>query len=764
MAQGELQPRVDRPARGSRDRVRRVSAAGAADRNGQSALQARLDASPRVRALQAKAGPPSVQRMVLNLDPGDQKITKDAENIGRTGGGKVVGWSGATGIVDDEVLHVVGHLEAGTMDKLDPEALAAKVAAAIQGRTGVTIDLHGCFAANPRALEADAEDLWASYAGRFQKKLSALHQAQVQVIASLGAEYTSSGGVTRVRSPEETQETFSERVDQEARGLGGPVKTRNERATNAIIEGQLVPGFFLGQDVGRVAFKDGVKDVVDRADRGKWKDADEGGPWDASAYTLQAKLEVGAADDAYEREADRMARHAIARMYAPEPATRDEEASAVGGDAVQMKATPLLRHGGGEGFDAPDHVESAIGSARGGGSPLPDALRAPLESSLGADFGGVRIHSDARADALNQSIQAKAFTTGQDVFFRQGAYQPGSRSGQELLAHELTHVVQQSGPDVARRPDEGRIQRDVAWREEPKAPDTQFDAFVNQLNAIVNESYASVIASPVGIVDVDGYTKRWKDVAASFATALQETGDLAKALTEEPFVYTAFGYAVESLTLARVDMGALNAYLPRDTKVFPQVTRGHTRPDLVVKSQAGDVGWFDITASRSETHIQDKDGSGWKTRSYVAEVTYPSLSQEALLKIAEATLSAAKGSTGPTSDLAKRVKAHKERRAQQEFAAAVLVGKAITASKKGTNLAEQRRIFETDLAERLNQRSPEGEVQKLAPSVAKGFLQMLWRRLGESYAGVAAEAGYNAPNQGGARTDLTKEILYSLEV
>jgi hypothetical protein len=66
-----------------------------------------------------------------------------------------------------------------------------------------------------------------------------------------------------------------------------------------------------------------------------------------------------------------------------------------------------------------------------------------MEREFGADFGGVRVHTGAQADILARSIQAKAFTTGQDVFFRQGAYEPGLRGGQELIAHELTHVVQQ---------------------------------------------------------------------------------------------------------------------------------------------------------------------------------------------------------------------------------------------------------------------------------------------------------------------------------
>jgi hypothetical protein len=97
--------------------------------------------------------------------------------------------------------------------------------------------------------------------------------------------------------------------------------------------------------------------------------------------------------------------------------------------------------------EKPD-LEASINQARGGGQAMRDNIRKPMEEAFGADFGGVKVHTDSRSDQLNQSIQARAFTTGQDVFFRQGEYNPGSRGGQELLAHELTHVVQQSGGTV----------------------------------------------------------------------------------------------------------------------------------------------------------------------------------------------------------------------------------------------------------------------------------------------------------------------------
>jgi len=93
-------------------------------------------------------------------------------------------------------------------------------------------------------------------------------------------------------------------------------------------------------------------------------------------------------------------------------------------------------------------VEQSIDRARGGGQALDREVRGQMESSFGADFGGVRVHTDAHADSLNHALSARAFTTGQDIFFRQGEYSPGTSSGRELLAHELTHVVQQNGDQI----------------------------------------------------------------------------------------------------------------------------------------------------------------------------------------------------------------------------------------------------------------------------------------------------------------------------
>jgi len=74
-----------------------------------------------------------------------------------------------------------------------------------------------------------------------------------------------------------------------------------------------------------------------------------------------------------------------------------------------------------------------------------------MEQAFGADFSDVRVHSDSEANLLNQQLSARAFTTARDIFFRQDEYSPGSERGKKLIAHELTHVVQQEGNKSLKR-------------------------------------------------------------------------------------------------------------------------------------------------------------------------------------------------------------------------------------------------------------------------------------------------------------------------
>lgn len=95
-------------------------------------------------------------------------------------------------------------------------------------------------------------------------------------------------------------------------------------------------------------------------------------------------------------------------------------------------------------------VTERIQQRRGTGNPLPEAIQRHLEQGLNHDLSAVRIHDDAEADKLAKSVNAIAFTTGTDIFFQSGKYDPNSKTGLELLAHEVTHTVQQSKGQVGK--------------------------------------------------------------------------------------------------------------------------------------------------------------------------------------------------------------------------------------------------------------------------------------------------------------------------
>lgn len=121
--------------------------------------------------------------------------------------------------------------------------------------------------------------------------------------------------------------------------------------------------------------------------------------------------------------------------------------------ASQVGNAGIARLVQGEGLDrtggGPAHLDREIARAiderRGRGRELDGDARTNLEGAMGEDFSDVRIHDDADAHELSTAVSAEAFTTGADVFFQSGRYDPSSSAGQKLLAHELTHVSQQRG-------------------------------------------------------------------------------------------------------------------------------------------------------------------------------------------------------------------------------------------------------------------------------------------------------------------------------
>ncbi len=98
--------------------------------------------------------------------------------------------------------------------------------------------------------------------------------------------------------------------------------------------------------------------------------------------------------------------------------------------------------------EAPSAVESMLNSSNGSGNTMPDSTTSEMESGFGADFSNVRIHTDTNAMEMNNQLNAQAFTHGNNIYFNANKYQPETPSGKHLLAHELTHTVQQGASSI----------------------------------------------------------------------------------------------------------------------------------------------------------------------------------------------------------------------------------------------------------------------------------------------------------------------------
>jgi len=160
---------------------------------------------------------------------------------------------------------------------------------------------------------------------------------------------------------------------------------------------------------------------------------------------FQPKLTVGPTNDVYEQEADAVA-DKVMRMEDHEQiqtkispldiqrkcAACEEE------DQLQRKEDRAID----EQLEAPSIVSDALGS---GGKPLGDNTRSFMESRFGYDFNNVKVHTDTVAAKSAQSINALAYTSGNSIVFNEEQYSPGTEGGKKLIAHELTHVVQQNG-------------------------------------------------------------------------------------------------------------------------------------------------------------------------------------------------------------------------------------------------------------------------------------------------------------------------------
>ena len=211
---------------------------------------------------------------------------------------------------------------------------------------------------------------------------------------------------------------------------------------------------------------------------------------------IQLKLSVGAVNDPLEHEADDMA-DKVMRMPETSFIQRkagcgcsccDQDDEHVRLKPLASQVTPFIQAKSDGAGVVSDAVSSRITSSMGGGSPMQSDTRSFMESRFGTGFGDVKIHNNDESAQLNRSLNAKAFTVSNNIYFNSGYYQPETNSGKHLLAHELTHVVQQGG----------EINKAVLQRKS-YAPDVQ-KAF--GLGPIYNYPGGYPVLSPLNAVDM----------------------------------------------------------------------------------------------------------------------------------------------------------------------------------------------------------------------------------------------------------------------
>lgn len=203
-------------------------------------------------------------------------------------------------------------------------------------------------------------------------------------------------------------------------------------------------------------------------------------------FGVQRKLLVGSPGDLYEKEANAVAdkitdatnhgndlpgarisqERAMAESITPLAKTKEEEEELAmqQGQAVEVPEDEALTAGQVEeekeeekvqaspnGQDTLNpYTENRLQSSPGRGSKMDSTIQREMESGFGADFSKVSIHTDSASELMNKELGAQAFTHGNDIYFNKGKYNPQSKEGKHLLAHELTHTIQQNGMMPAR--------------------------------------------------------------------------------------------------------------------------------------------------------------------------------------------------------------------------------------------------------------------------------------------------------------------------
>jgi Domain of unknown function (DUF4157) len=212
----------------------------------------------------------------------------------------------------------------------------------------------------------------------------------------------------------------------------------------------------------------------------------------------QLRLTVGRVDDPAEREADALASEIVRRLRDGDAGRREPNATA---SRIQRATTPDLLGGG----EVAAESEHRLRSSTGVGTPASGSagVLGRMERAFGADFGGVRIRTGADVDVAAAGLQARAFTVGGDVYVKRNEYRPGTGAGDELLAHELAHTLQQGGSRIRRRADPLGAAEPVVVRQRIRGAHVSFKKEKMHLDFVrmkrMDPQYSKIIGKMVGI-------------------------------------------------------------------------------------------------------------------------------------------------------------------------------------------------------------------------------------------------------------------------
>ncbi len=297
---------------------------------------------------------------------------------------------------------------------------------------------------------------------------------------------------------------------------------------------------------------------------------------------VQPSLRIGSPTDKYEQQADRVA-ETVTRMSELE--THEER------DAALLRCSqtvPSQEAGGINSLDVPPIVHEVLGSS---GHSLDPETRAFIEPRFGRDFSQVRVHTDAMAAKSVRAVNALAYTVGRDVVFGDGQYAPGTTEGERLLAHELTHVIQQQGPPARRSATrlQRQVPREIATQVGPASGEGGliYDSLRKRMSIIIGPN-DTLLTIAQRLLLVWNSTQPFvpPGTAGARPVALLTAEQLAKGL----LVYNRYYLAVPSMTEWKV---GLRFPLPIDVN---QVTGERTLNPDVIATWAGtfDPAWFPL--------------------------------------------------------------------------------------------------------------------------------------------------------------------------